>query len=253
MTIEPTNTPIDDSQMFAPVPSWERGKKRRSLGRRVAAEPRSFAPAVGADPILDAQMTETKVERLSDADPANSSFAAPPVYATRARTKSSSAPVAITAGLILIGGIAAAGWYYTQPHGQTGVAELTPGGATTTTTTSDSTTTAAPPSQMAQNAPPPAAVRTTTTTTRTSHDAAPARVRAPRAASDTAADASVRAPVQQAAPPMPLPTPGVAPPPAAATAAPLVLNIPPAATAPQAVTPQAAPQTAPPPTEVPQA
>jgi hypothetical protein len=259
MTDTPNTTP-DDSPMFAPIPAWERNKKRRGFGgmSRAArpAETRSFAAA-------PAHETEPQIDRVSEVDPANTAFAAPPVYASRSQAKSSSAtPVAIVAGLILVGGVATAGWYYTQPHGQTGVAELTPG--TTTTTTSDSTTTpaAATPSQVAQNTPPPAAARATTTT-RTSHSAAPARTRTASArsssASDTAADASTTAP-------MPLPTPGVAPAPAAATAAPapaapLVLNIPPAATspaaqqaAPQPVNPPTAPQTtAPPPTQVPQA
>jgi hypothetical protein len=266
MTINPTDTPTEDGSMFAPVPAWERGKKRRSFGRRAPAEPRSFAPAAATmdetAPIMGSPM-EPEVDRLSDVDPANSTFAAAPIYVSNARSKSNgpvSAPVAIAAGLILIGGIAAAGWYYTQPHGQAGVAELTPGGATTTTTTDTTAAAPAPPSQMAQNTPPPVAKTTTTTgrdgsvTTRTR--TAPARS---RAASDTAADASTTAPAQASSAPMPLPTPGVAPPAAAATpAAPLVLNIPPAATAPaatpQAVTPQTAPEAAaPPPTQVPQA
>ena len=87
MTAKSTATPVDDSPMFAPVPAWERGKKRRNVGRRVA-EPRSFAPSAAA-------AAEPEVDRLSDVDPVSSDFAAPPVYATRTRAKSSSAPIAM--------------------------------------------------------------------------------------------------------------------------------------------------------------
>jgi hypothetical protein len=244
MTTTP-NTTADESPMFAPIPSWERNKKRGfGSTSRAAAEPRSFAP-VEREAYLE---TNPEIDRVSQVDPANTAFAAAPVYATRTQAKSSSAPVAIAAGLILIGGMAAAGWYYTQPHGQTAVAELTPSAATTTTTSETATApvAASAQTQMAKTAPAPVTVKTKTTmaTTRT---ASVSRTRAPAASSRAAVDHSANA---SATAPMRAPTPSVAPPAAAATPAPpLVLNIPPAAAAPQTVTPQAAPQ----PTEVPQA
>jgi hypothetical protein len=237
------NTTADESPMFAPIPSWERGKKR-GFGRtsRVAAEPRSFAP-VERDTYLE---TAPEMDHISQVDPTNTAFAAAPIYATRTQAKSSGAPVAIAAGLILIGGMAAAGWYYTQPHSQTAVAELTPG-ATTTITTSDATApiAATAPSQMAKTAPPPVVVKTKTTTVAT-RTASVSRTKAPAASSRAAGDHSANASARAV-----MPTPSAAPPAAAATPAPppLVLNIPPATIAPQAA-PQAA---APPATEVPQA
>jgi hypothetical protein len=263
---------VDESSMFAPIPAWERSKKRRGFGRGSrSAEPRSFAPPAldetpetaavpGAGPAIDPAIDSPAID--SEVPIADAGFAAAPAYATRAKAKPSRAPVAIAAGIVLIGGVAAAGWYYSQPHGQTGVAELTPGGAATTTTTTTGTAVpnAAPPAQVAQNTPPPAAARTSTTT-RTQTIARRAQLpRRSAAASDNATDTAFIAPVPPAnqvpaapagsAPPMPLPTPGVAPPSAAATpAAPPLLNVPPAANAP-AATPQTA---APPPTQVPQA
>src|SRR5947208_9272930 len=54
-------------------------------------------------------------------------FATAPTYATRTvKKKSSVAPLAIAAGIVAIGGLAAAGWYAIQPH-ETGMAKLTPG------------------------------------------------------------------------------------------------------------------------------
>ncbi|MGZ6016434.1 MAG: hypothetical protein ACXWKM_11880, partial [Phenylobacterium sp.] len=155
MTINPTDTPIEDSPMFAPVPAWERSKKRGMFGggrkpaARVAPEVRTFDPEPAVTPAAAPFGAEPAVDRLSDVDPVTSTFAAAPTYATRTTGKSSAAPVAIIAGLVLIGGVAAAGWYYTQPHGQAGVAELTPGGSTTTTTAQTTTApsdAAAPPS-----------------------------------------------------------------------------------------------------------
>ncbi len=248
----PTNTSAD-SPMFAPVPAWERNNKRRGFGGgRSAAEPRSFEPA----PAIDA---------MGGVDPTDANFAAGPTFADRTRKPASSnVPVAIVAGLIVLGGIGAAGWYAMQPHGAPGVAELTPGAATTstTTTTPDGSTTA-----VAQNTPLPAAaappatkaITTTSTTAHSSGGAVSHRTttvaRAHRApsVSETAADASTTAPVtpplQRAAPVTP---------PATMPAPPLVLNLPQVAPAPAPATvspptTQAAPPaTTSPPTAVPQ-
>jgi len=280
-----TSNPADDpmrseseTPMFAPIPAWERGKKRRGFGgrtSRVEPEPRSFAAdpverdvATGAAVREDLRPYETRSEAMADSlapTPAtDTAFAATPAYATRtAVRKNSAAPVAIAAGIILLGGLAAAGWYYTQPHGQ-GVAELTPGSATTTTTATAGAPTpgeqqlaqadAAPPAAAAP--PPPAAhARTTTTTTVHSAPAPAARTTVTRthratSASDVSADASTTAPVRAA--PAPAPTPAAPPSAAAAPAPPLVLNVPLATTqaAPVQTAPaptQAAPQTATPP------
>ncbi len=171
MTIDFSNSPNPadtESPMFAPIPAWERGKKRRSGGitspqsvDTVAAEGRSFAPSAPVS------------SRTDFADPATSTFAAAPAYATRTTVrKRSAAPLVVGAGIILVAGLAAAGWYATQPASQ-GVAELTPGSATTTTTTPAPPAAATPaPRQLAINtaspAPPvirPAATHTITTTT----------------------------------------------------------------------------------------
>ncbi|HXA38016.1 MAG TPA: hypothetical protein VNW53_03380 [Phenylobacterium sp.] len=251
----PDNSPTNastDSPMFAPVPAWERNNKRRGFGGGRAAEPRSFESA----PAIDA---------MGGVDPTDVNFAAGPTFADRTRkSASSNVPIAIVAGLIVLGGIGAVGWYAMQPHGAPGVAELTPGAATTTTTTTtpDASTTAVAqnePLPAAAAAPPAAKAVTTTTTARSSGGAVTHRAttvaRAHRAASvsETAADASTTAPVtpplQRAAP---------AAPPAAAAAPPLVLNLPQTAPAPAPATvspptTQAAPPaTTSPPTAVPQ-
>ncbi|WP_372784395.1 hypothetical protein [Phenylobacterium sp.] len=270
----PTSTETESS-MFAPIPSWERGKKRRGLSRafgggrttRVAEEPRSFVAepdrsletgvlagdqrAYAFDPIAPTNAA------MAEAEPA---FAGTPSYANvSARRKSNAAPVAIAAGIVLLGGLAATGWYMTQNH-TVGVAQLTPGAVTTTTTTAagDEVQTAqnltpqaalpaASESASAPTAAAPAATHVTTTTT--THSAAPAsathkttttvaRARPARSAGEASADVSATAPAQAAPAPVqaaPTPTP----------AAPLVLTIP-------AAPAQAAPvQTAPAPTETP--
>jgi cytoskeletal protein RodZ len=245
----PINTPSSDTPMFAATPSWERGKKRRSFAGRdepVTAEPRSFGdvetPTTLSD---DARAYEARTDTAGIND---TSFAAAPVYAARpARKGNGAAPIAIAAGVVLLGGLAAAGYYAYQPH-NTGIAELTPG-STATTSDAASTAPAASEQQVAQNTPPAAAARTTTTTT-TSRTKAPARSTvthaASRSVSDTAANASATAPVQAA--PAPMPTPAA--PTAAAPPAPLVLNIPPAvavgAAAPATEAPAPAPTQTPP-------
>lgn len=248
------STPVNpDSIPFAPMPAWERGKTRRSLagGDAVAAEPRTFsAEPITTRPVTrpttltdDARAYEARGHeaRMDRVDPAETAFAAEPVYATRtAVRKTSAAPIAIMAGLILLGGVAAAGWYYSQPR-DAGVAQLTPGSTITTTEVASNAV-----ATDASVAPPTAAaapVTPTTTTTTTTKVAAPVRTTSARttvtrsrhapAAADNAADVSVRAPVQAA--------PAPAAPPAAAAPAPLVLTLPaqpiPTQTAPAPETP----------------
>jgi hypothetical protein len=271
---KPNNSEAD-SPMFAPVPAWERGKKRRGLGggrtRRVAEEPRSFAsdpderaPLAAREsmvreptwPAPDAIAPDGIVyERLEE--PADGVFAGTPVYAEAASRKGAIAPVAIAAGIILLGGVAAAGWYFTQSH-STGLAQLTPGQAVTTTTTVAPATTApaasaplAPTPEVtptAPRAPATAAASPTNATTTTAHESAataPHHALAPRAApvsrsaGDTAADASATLPAApqpyqgQATSPAPNAAAATTPEPATATpAAPATSPAPPQASQP---------------------
>ena len=284
----PTNTESEGS-MFAPVPAWERSKKRRMFGgrarspdaTRVAEEPRSFA----AEPETETLAGDQRAYAFDPIGPTDESafattdepaFAATPSYAgVTARRKTSVAPVAIAAGIVLIGGLAATGWYMTQNH-TTGIAQLTPGSTATTTTT---TAVTGDQVQTAENAMPPAALPaasasatapaatapaavTHTTTTTTAHTSAPATVthrtvavaHAKVPASRSAGDAGTNASASAALPATPQPYQGssaAAPtPPAASPDPPLVLSIPPATTT-QAAPVETAPAptvTAPPPT-----
>jgi hypothetical protein len=227
-----------ETPMFAGVPSWERNRKRRSFGggksRTAPAEP--VAPRNAADvPVSD------------------SAFATAPTHSTRTIKKSGGgvAPLAIAAGIVAIGGLAAAGWYASQPH-DTGVAELTPGTAAVTPP-------AAPPPQVATNlapmpgeaatappAPTPAKAATPPprATTRVAA-AAPARARPAR--SDSAEDAGVNTSATLPAAPQPYSGTAVAP----SAPADVAPASPPVSTAPQPVNPatpptEAAPQVTPP-------
>jgi hypothetical protein len=280
----PTNTESEGS-MFAPTPAWERSKKRRMFGSRarsadtarVAEEPRSFA----AEPETDTLAGDQRAYAFDPIGPTDESafasteepaFASTPSYANvTARRKTSVAPVAIAAGIVLIGGLAATGWYMTQNH-TAGVAQLTPGSTDTTTTTTLAAAAQAPtadaatpqaalPAASASASAPAAAppVAHTTTTRTTTHSSAPATVthratavaRAKAPASRSAADAGTNASATLPAGPQPYQGSSAAAPtpPAATPAPPLVLNIPPATT--QAAPVQTAPAptvTAPPPT-----
>jgi hypothetical protein len=286
-TSNPADDPINnesETPMFAPIPAWERGKKRRGFGSgrtsRVAPEPRTFTAdgpeAAAAAPVAAAaggamaaeDLRPYETTRYDTAGPADTSFAAAPAYAGAARPRSGSrAPLAVAAGIIILGGLAAAGWYYTQSRSQ-GVAELTPGGAATATTTTDTAQAtppaeaaqAATPSQMAQTTAPPSASRTTTRTTRTHTELATAAPRhsASRASAERRAaaasddDVGVNASTTAAIRSQASPAPVTSAPPAAATAPP-VLNVPPApssasastSSAPTISAPPAATQTAP--------
>jgi cytoskeletal protein RodZ len=294
MTIDFSSTPDDSptntesgGSMFAPTPAWERSKKRRMFGSRarsadatrVAEEPRSFA----AEPETETLAGDQRAYAFDPIGPTDQSafaaagepaFATTPSYASvTERRKTSVAPVAIAAGIVLLGGLAATGWYMAQDH-TGGIAQLTPGSTATTTTTAvtgdqmqtaqNATPQAALPaasaSASAPNAAAPAPVTHTTTTTST-HSSAPASVthrttavaHAKAPASRSAADAGTNASATLPATPQPYQggSSAAAPtPPAATPAPPLVLNIPPATTT-QAAPVQTAPAptvTAPPPT-----
>ena len=251
------STPVNPGATpFAPVPAWERGKPRRDLAGQVAAEPRSFAPERAERPVATRPVTRPTTlsddarayeARLDTVDATDTTFAAEPVYVSRAASRNTStAPIAIMAGIILLGGVATAGWYYSRPH-DAGMAQLTPGAASTTTTTevaSIAPATAAADLTAPAAAPVPAPVAAKTTTTTTSRAPAKATVtrsRSAASAADTAADVSTKAPVQAVA----MPAPAAAAPPVAAAPAPLVLTLP-AQTA-----PALAPAPTPAPTETP--
>jgi hypothetical protein len=190
--------------MFAAVPAWERSRKRGGFGGKA----RSADPQVAVEPapVRNAAYVETDDE----------AFATAPTYATRTVKKSSVAPLAIAAGIVAIGGLAAAGWYATQPH-ETGMAQLTPG------TQVASTPVAPPPELIASAAPTPAEPATAATpatpakaaapparvTTRVAA-AAPARAR-PAATSRSAEDAGVNTSATVPAAPQPYSGTAVAP------------------------------------------
>jgi len=236
----PTNEPglgESDTPMFAGPPSWERNRKRRSFGggksHTVVAEP--------ATP-----------RNAADVAAADATFAAAPTYSTRTVKKSGGvAPLAIAAGIVAIGGLAAAGWYASQPH-ETGVAQLTPGTESVAppaaTLPQVATNTAPMPGEPAA-APTPLPAKAETpaprATTRVAA-AAPARAR-PAAASRSAEDAGVNTSATLPAAPQPYSGTGVAP----SAPADVAPASPPVEAAPQPVNPvtpptEAAPQVTPP-------
>ncbi|ACG77010.1 hypothetical protein PHZ_c0596 [Phenylobacterium zucineum HLK1] len=143
------NTGDAEGSLFAPIPAWERGKKRKGLGRGkpaaaaapVAAEPRSFdsptdRPAMDR-PAMDRPMTETRpmtgTAAYADEDAHGEAGLVAPIGRTRTRTggparKSGMPAAALAAGVVALGAVGAAGWYVTQQDD--GVAELTPAPAT---------------------------------------------------------------------------------------------------------------------------
>ncbi|WP_411286966.1 hypothetical protein [Phenylobacterium sp.] len=206
--------PVAESEptMFAPVPSWERGKKKRGFGAKkaVAVDPIVTTSAAGlgatADP-MDAELTGRSfaqapayVAPLYSDTPAPTTRIDPllgpttsvrddnaPLVAPIGRTAATSAkrqgglPVAaIGAGVLALGALVAGGWYATQPRDN--VAELTPGVADSTTTTA-----MAPidPALAAPAATVPAQTTTTTTTTVRATAPAPSRATTTRTASVT--------------------------------------------------------------------
>jgi hypothetical protein len=136
-----------ETPMFSGVPSWERNRKRglfggKSRAAEPAGEPMDDRPAM----ILD----EPTAAHADTVDAPSDAFAGAPAYASRTvKKRGSAAPIAIAAGIIAIGGLAAAGWYATQPH-EAGVAQLTPGTETTTAAAAVSP----PPPEMAANTAP---------------------------------------------------------------------------------------------------
>jgi len=262
--LDRSTTPQSETPMFAPIPSWERNKKRRGLGAgkrdTSVREPTVFDAAPEA---TYASAPDAAFAAPID-EPADATFAAAPAYATRPMKKSSGmAPLAIAAGIIAVGGLAAAGWYAAQPRETGGMAQLTPGTQTTTapiaapemaaaaTTTSDTMPATTPP----QRAPEPAAAPVRAKSRLAA--APPARAR-PAQASRSAEEAGVNTSATLPAAPQPYSGAATAPqapadvtptpaapawniPPAAQSAAPAPVEAaPPSITPPAAATPPVA-------------
>ena len=269
---DPTTTE-SEGPMFAPIPTWERNRKRRGFGARSsvkpAAEPRTFvedrddrveAAALGAGTGMAAG--GLAADTRDDLAATDAPFASAPIYGDRRTTtrRGSAAPMAIVAGLIVLGGVAAAGWYASRPH-DTGVAQLTPGAVSGTTTD----TSAAPPtdSTLAQNAAPVPSAADTQAAAPRHAAAAPVRTRTTtvaraRAPSRSAAAAGVNASATLPAAPAPYsssaqtarPAP-VTPAPTQAAPAPSATPAPTPGPADTAPTPPTATSPTPPPTETP--
>lgn len=187
----PATSPTDEEGiLFAPVPAWERGKKRRGLGMGAAkrvAEPRTFettdattyrderpvAAAVTGAPTIDTRdgfgRTTATTSTLAAED--DTAFTAPIGRTTTVRKTKSGVPgAAVAAGIVALAAIGGAGWYMNQDN-DTQVAELTPGVTeTSTSTTALATAPIAPPAPAATPRPMQMAAaeqaRTTTTTRR---------------------------------------------------------------------------------------
>lgn len=197
--------------LFASNPVWDRNRKRRGFGgKKVAAEPRTFAPAdepemtldrpiapsvarpaaARVDPILDQPMTTTNSTLAIEDDAVLAAPTSRPQPTLRARKANSAAPAAIAAALVAVGALGAVGWYAVQPHD--GVPELAPGTtesqvAVAPVTAPEAVTATAPTQVAANTAPPPAALPERAAPARST--APSARVRPARAA-PSAADAS---------------------------------------------------------------
>ena len=240
-----------ETPMFAAVPAWERNSKRRGFGGKA----RSAPPVVATEPVAPRNAADVAADEAT--------FAAAPTYTTRTVKKSGGgiAPVAIAAGVIAIGGLAAAGWYASQPH-ETGVAQLTPGSqdaAPPPAPTDLAANTPPMPAEPAAATPAPTPAKAATPAPRaTTRIAAAAPARARPAASRSAEDAGVNTSATLPAAPQPYSGTAVAPsapadvaPPAPpVAAAPQPAN--PAAPAPAIeVPPQATPPAATPPVQTP--
>ncbi len=224
-----------DAPTFAPIPSWERGKTRRGIGSRIAPKPRRAAPTDAVDK-----------SNADFVDAPSGAFAMAPAFATRTSERSNStAPMAILAGVIVVAGVAAAGWYYSHANTETVVARTPSTAAASDIAASGSIPAPTEPAVQAAVQAPVAPAPKPTFQAKATHSPAPARTAGARAASDRSSNAAaiIAAPTTPtaAAPPVVVPSP-----------APLVLSIPqtaPTSTAPaeNPIVPQVAP-TQPPPT-----
>src|SRR5690606_14478452 len=104
-------TDENDSPMFAPIPAWERGaKKRRGLGggaKAAAPAAATTAPMVETR-TFEAPLAEREV-RTTYGETPRVAAAEPMIAQPRATTtkrSSNAAPLAIAAGVVMIGGLA---------------------------------------------------------------------------------------------------------------------------------------------------
>lgn len=192
MSVDFNSTPLStpttgetDAPMFAPIPSWERNRKRKGLG----GKSRSAATVQVGEPVA----ATTYAAPLDNVDPP---FATTPAFAARpVKRGSTGLPMAVAAGIVAIGGLAAAGWYASQPH-ETGVAQLTPGTESTASPAAAPIIAANGPVLPVEVKTPAAAAMPARTTTRVAA-AAPARARpavAPRSAADAGVNTSATLP-----------------------------------------------------------
>jgi Meckel syndrome type 1 protein len=223
---DPTPT---ESAPFAPIPTWERNNKRRGKG----GERRSFFSQEPAKTAVIGAAAGATTGAMADETPLSGT----PTYADRrsitARRGGSAAPIAIVAGLLILAGVAAAGWYATQPHDQ-GMAEMTPGGAPSAAPAETSSAPTTGPA-LAQNTAAPAPTAKAAAAARPHATMPAARRQAPASARSRSvedegvnASATVPTPAPRAAP--------VTPPPSAAAPAPAPTPVP-ATPAPPAAAP----------------
>lgn len=195
----------DEGLLFAPVPAWERGKKRRGLGglgsakktsTTTAAEPRAF-DTTDATTYRDERVTAAPLDTRTGFGPSDTSAAddgiASPIIRTRTATtrkaKSGAPGAAVALGVLALAGVGATGWYLSQDNDDS-VAELTPGVTDTSATAlaTAPTTMPAPVATETRTTEVAAAepARTTTVTRRTeTRTASAARTRPATAASAT--------------------------------------------------------------------
>jgi hypothetical protein len=179
---EPDITTEPSDGLFAATPVWDRAtKKKRGFGAK-AAKPAT--PVIASEPLVETRPTyveraptadqiaarELRAERLrsepmiaTTAGVETPLIADTPVYATRAtaaRKSSNMAPLAVGAGILVLGGLAAAGWYATRDDG---VTTLTPGAASTAALETATTPITPAPTELAANTQAAPAAATTTT------------------------------------------------------------------------------------------
>jgi hypothetical protein len=180
---EPDLTTAESDSLFAATPIWERSAKKKSGFGSAKAKTAAPAAAVEAPMATRPAFVETtptadqiaarelRAERLrSDAMLSTATaggmdvplIAEAPVYATRAKParSASMAPLAVGAGILVLGGLAAAGWYATRDDG---VTALTPGSTSTAALETAPIAPAAAPTELAANTPAPAPAQTTAT------------------------------------------------------------------------------------------
>lgn len=116
-----------ESSMFAPTPIWEQGaRKRRRGGRTAADQPRN-------DPAMDAGEPGAGAGVMgatTAAEPIDAGYETQPADRELRSGRGGMAAGAIAAGVVVVAGLGALGWYAGQRHDR-GMAQLTPGAPAT--------------------------------------------------------------------------------------------------------------------------